>query len=163
LILVQLSNVGCTDIFQFHNILVLFIVLILVQLTNVSCFFATCASVAITVSLAAVASVLLAGTAGLVQNVLLQFIVSAQVVCTTSLLLAFAHKALLKSTWSDNVPHISPQSTQVIYQALLFNSVILSLGCNAVSALPHCVEVANSDVLCVTILPYPHIVVTTLS
>jgi hypothetical protein len=108
----------------------------LVQLTNVSCFFATCASVAITVGLFQ-ASVFLLGTAGLVQNVLLQFIVSVQVVCTTSLLLAFAHKALFKSTWSDNVPHISPQSTQVIYPALLFNSVILSLGCNAVSAFHH--------------------------
>jgi hypothetical protein len=133
-----------------------------VQLSKVFCFFATCASVAITVGLFQ-ASVLLLGTAGLVQNVLLQFIVSAQVVCTTSLLLAFAHKALLKSTWSDNVPHISPQSNQVMYQLSLFSSLILSLGCNAVSALPHCVEVANSEALCVTISPYQDIVLTALS
>jgi hypothetical protein len=36
--LVPLTNVGCTAMFQLHNTLVLLIVLILVQLVNLSCF-----------------------------------------------------------------------------------------------------------------------------
>jgi hypothetical protein len=74
-----------------------------------------------------------------------------------------AFNAFCKSTWLDNVHSISPQFTQVIYQALLFNCDILSFGCKALSALEPCVDVANSEVLCVTIFPYQAIVDTTLS
>lgn len=52
-----------------HNNDVLFIVLMLVPLTNVSCFLYTCASVAIAVPVL-VASDVLEGTTGLVLNVL---------------------------------------------------------------------------------------------
>jgi hypothetical protein len=90
-------------------------------------------------------------------------IVSAQVLCTTALSLALAFNAFCKSTWLDNVQPIPPQFTQVIYQASLFNSDILSLGCNAVSAFQPCVDVANSEALWVTIFPYQAIVDTTLS
>ena len=62
----------------------LFIVLILVQLSSLSCFLYTCASVAIAVQLLA-ASVVLLGTTGLVPNVLVPFTVWFPVSFTTSL------------------------------------------------------------------------------
>jgi hypothetical protein len=94
-----------------------------------------------------VAAEVLDGTTGEVEKVLVQAIVCTQVNLTTALSLALAHKALFKSTWSDNVQPISPQFTQVIYPASLFNSDILSLGCKALSALDPCADVANSEVL----------------
>jgi hypothetical protein len=45
-----------------------------------------------------VAAVVLLGTTGLVENVLVQAIVSAQVLCTTALSLALAFNAFCKST-----------------------------------------------------------------
>lgn len=63
-----------SDMFQPPNNDVLFIVLILVQLTSVSCFLYTCASVATAVHVF-VASVVLLGTTGLVPNVLVPLIV----------------------------------------------------------------------------------------
>lgn len=94
-----------------------------------------------------VASAVLFGTTGEVEKVLVQAIVCAQVSLTTELSLALAHKALFKSTWFDNVQPMLPQFTQVIYQASLFNSDILSLGCKALSALEPCADVANSEAL----------------
>jgi hypothetical protein len=63
----------------------------------VSCFLYTCASVAIAVQVF-VASAVLFGTTGEVEKVLVQAIVSAQVVCTTQLSLALAFNAFCKST-----------------------------------------------------------------
>ena len=61
-------------IFQLQSSELLFIVFILVPLTNVSCFLYTCASVATAVQVF-VASAVLLGTTGLVPNVLVQLIV----------------------------------------------------------------------------------------
>ena len=72
------------DIFQLPNTLSQFIVFMLVQLTRVSCFLYTCASVAIAVHVF-VASAVLLGTTGLVPNVLVQLIVWFPVSFTTSL------------------------------------------------------------------------------
>ena len=71
------------------------------------------------------------------QKVLVQHTVCAQLSLTTALSLALFHNAVFKSVWLDNAQVIPPQATQVIHQELLFKQLILSQGCNAVSAFHH--------------------------
>ena len=95
---------------------------------GIACFTAyTWASVAIAVPVL-VAAVVLEGTTGLVQKVLVQHTVCAQLSLTTALSLALFHNAVFKSVWFDKVQVIPPQATQVINQELLFKQLILSQG-----------------------------------
>lgn len=60
-----------------------------------------------------VAAVVLEGTTGLVEKVLVQAIVSAQVLCTTSASVALDVNTVCRSVWSDKVPVMFHHSADV--------------------------------------------------
>ena len=94
--------------FQLPSNELLFIFLILVQLTSLSCFLYTCASVATAVHVF-VASAVLLGTTGLVPNVLVQLIVWFPDNFTTSLSFALLAIVVAYQSYVDTFPAVIPE------------------------------------------------------
>lgn len=97
-----------TFIFQLPINELLFIDFILVQLTKVSCFLYTCASVATAVQVL-VASVVLLGTTGLIPNVLVQLIVWFPDNFTTSLSFALFAIVVAYPSYVVTFPDVIPE------------------------------------------------------